>query len=461
MKKNIIFYLLIYSMLIAFWGCATTTKGGMEESLKPPEATSITGIDIQDYAVTIKANRPFIYTIYRPNDPYKIVVDLPDVDIGSFNNRIVSDKAGITEIIPSQIKAPSFMAKLEMLLQTPSIVEQEYKNNVLKIKIKEEPPKEISPVALKEKEEASKIEKEVIPEPAPVEQKPLPKATEITGISFEKSAETVDVLVKGNGSMIPNVFPLGDRIVIDIPSVVMNATLPEAVLSPVKGIRSGKYPDKVRLVIDLKEKTNFDISAIGDSIVIALQRAEKEAAPLAIAQITKEATEATTEGEEVKEPEILTKGRCKDFLEGKENINLDFQDQDIGPILMLFARISGCNLFLHPDVKGKCTMQFNNVPWNQALDTILKSFSLGKSVEGNVIRIAPHTIFAKESEEATKAKEAGIKAEPLETKIFPISYADVNVVETSIKNSKILTPRGSISVDVRTSVLSVTVLYTF
>jgi type IV pilus assembly protein PilQ len=447
MKKNIIFYLLIYSMLIAFWGCATTTKSGMEESLKPQEATLITGIDIQDNAVTITANKPFIYTIYRPGDPYKIVVDLPDVTIGSFNNKIVSDKAGITEIIPSQIEAPSFMARIEMLLQTPSIVEQEYKNNVLTIKIKEEPPEEISMAGLKAEEEASKIKKEDIPEPAPVEQEPLPTATEITGISFEKSTETVNVLVKGNGSMIPNVFPLGDRIVIDIPGVVMNTTLPEAVLSPVKGIRSGKYTDKVRLVIDLKEKTNFDVTASGDSVVIALQRTDKEIPALPEAQMpSEEHKEAAVETKEIKEPEALIPGEYT----GKK-ISLDFQDADIVPIFRLLADISGYNIVVSPEVKGKLTMKLNNVPWDQALDLILKTFSLGKSIEGNIIRIAPYTVFAKESEEAAKAKEAGIKAEPLETKIFPISYADVKVVETSIRSSKILTPRGSMSVDVRTS----------
>ena len=95
----------------------------------------------------------------------------------------------------------------------------------------------------------------------------------------------------------------------------------------------------------------------------------------------------------------LAGSKCADFLSGKENVNFDFQDQDIVPILRLFADISGCNLFIHPAVKGKATMKFRDVPWTQALDTILKTFSLSKSVEGNIIRIAPNSVFAKESEE--------------------------------------------------------------
>ncbi len=455
MKKNILYYLLLYSVLIAFWGCTPVITSPVKESLVPQKATVITGIEIQDYTVTIKADKPFVYTIYRPGDPYKIVIDLPDVTIGALNSKIVSNKAGITEIVPSQIESPSVMARLEILFQTPSIaskVEQEYKNNVLIVRIKEEPPKEVTAVSIVS-EDVSKA-KENIPEPPASEQKPLPKATEISSILFEKSADTVKVLIKGNGSMIPNILPLDDRIVIDIPDVVMNTPLPSAVVPPVKGIRSGKHDDEIRLVLDLKEKTNFDVTAIGDSIVIAFQRTEKEtpaAAPIAQMPDDRrsaeaEKTETATKVIEVKEPEALVEGKYT----GKK-LSLDFQDADIVPIFRLLADISGYNIVVSPEVKGKLTMKLINVPWDQALDLILKTFSLGKSIEGNILRIAPYTVLAKESEEAAKAQEAGIKAERLETKMFNISYAKVKDVEASILKSKILTPRGTISVDERTS----------
>ena len=428
-------------MLFVLMGCTPVIISPVKEPLETKEIREtpvITSIDIQDYAVSIAVNKPFIYTIYRPGDPYKIVIDIPDVDIGAFSNRIVSDKAGITEIIPSRIESPSFMTRLEMLLQTPSVVEQEYKNNVLIVKIKEEPFKEVSKEELLPAKEGQPKE---IPEPSATGQKQSPGAKEISGISFEESADGVNVLIRGNGSMIPNVLPLDDSIVIDIPGAIINTPLPSAVISPVKGIRSEKYDDKTRLILDLKEKTNFDVSAAGDVIVIALSP------PTTQTPVEK------TAAKEAKKPEMLIEDRCRAYLDGRENINFDFQDQDIVPIFRLFADISGCNLFLHPDVRGRCTMKFKDVPWNQALDTILKTFSLGKSVEGNIIRIAPHAVFAKESEDAAKAMEAGIKAEPLAIRIFPINYAKVKDVETAVKNSKILTPRGSSSVDERTSTM--------
>jgi type IV pilus assembly protein PilQ len=100
-------------------------------------------------------------------------------------------------------------------------------------------------------------------------------------------------------------------------------------------------------------------------------------------------------------------------------------------------------------------MKLINVPWDQTLDIILKTFSLGKTIEGNIIRIAPYSVFARESDESAKAKDAELRAVPLETKIFPISYADVTVVDKTIKDAKILSPRGSISTDIRTSSLTV------
>lgn len=514
-------------MLPALFGCATA-KGKSTETVKPQEVTVINSIDVQDNKVTITASKPFVFTLYKPGDPYKVIIELPDVAIGAFTKKIVSNKAGVTEIVPSQTESPALMAKLEMLLQTPASLDQDYKNNILTITIKEDVTKkeetsrkvratdivkkdresllikrEETPVSMqteqkplretdtvkkekdllikKEDAAASVAEQKSPLDTAPIkkeksltikksddltmsEQKSLRKATEITDVSFDASGDIVKVLIKGNGSMVPNVFPVDDRIVIDIPDVVMNTVLPSGVVSPVKGIRAGKHDEKIRLVLDLREKTNFDVSATGDTIAVILNKSGREPSVSTLAQMSgdkyergleyperSKGLEAIERSLEKQENEFMAEGRCKSFLEGKENVNFDFQDQDIVPIFRLFADISGCNLFVHPDVRGKATMKFRDVPWNQALDTILKTFSLDKSVEGNIIRIAPNTIFAKESEEKIRAREALVKAEPLDTKIFPVSYAEVAIVESAVKNSKILSPRGSISVDKRTS----------
>ncbi len=445
---------IVCFLLFAFFGCATTNTGNTE-TLIEQNPTVITGINIHDNAVTVTANKPFIYTIYKPGDPYKVVIDMPDVTIGDYNKRIVSDRAGITEIIPSQIESPSLIARLEILLQAPLLVEQEYKNNMLTVILKENTQEEKKtpvvqiPISEDTKPELTFPEKKKL-----ILERPITKATEISDISFETEPTYVKVVIKGNGKMVPNVFPLDGRIVVDVPDVEMKATIPTMVFKPVRAIRYGKHDDKIRIVLDLQEEAVFDVEAIGDSITISFVR-EKTPSFATTETFEEEAMVVEEPAEMVKDENISLNDRCKAYLEGGEKINFDFQDQDIVPIFRLFADISGCNLFIHPEVKGRATMKFRDVPWNQALDTILKTFSLGKSIEGNIIRIAPHTVFAKESEEKAKAEEAEIKAEPLETKMFPISYAEVSDVESAIKNAKILSPRGNINVDKRTSTLIV------
>ena len=439
LRLHFLSFMIFCSLFFAIWGCATTS--GIKESTQPEETTVITGIDLQDNSVTIKVSRPFSYTMYRPDDPYKVVVELLDVNTGAFNMKIISDKAGVTEIVPYQVKSPSLLTRLEILLQMPSEAEPEYQDNELKIRLKGGVPKEV----LKEdvpQQEVRKVAEIKEPEPATPEPEeiPLPKATDITSISFERAADKINVLIKGNGSMDPSVFNLDNRIVIDVPDIAVSAPLPTEVVSPVKGIRLGKYDGKTRIVIDLKEKIDFDITTIRDSIVLALM--------LPIAERIKEEKVEVLEAKE--EAEAPVQGKYP----GKK-ISLDFQDADIVPIFRLLADISGYNIVVSPEVKGKLTMKLINVPWDQALDIILKTFSLGKSFEGNIIRIAPHTVFARESDEAVKAKESELKAISLETKIFSISYGDVTVVEKAIKDSKMLSPRGSISTDKRTSSLTV------
>jgi hypothetical protein len=114
MKKNkatVILSIMALSVLLVF---GLTCRGqAMEES---PAAASnvITGISMTDKGVEIKASRPFIYTIYKPADPYRVVVEIPDADISAFKQVIKAGIAGITEITPSHIDSPRRAAKIEI-----------------------------------------------------------------------------------------------------------------------------------------------------------------------------------------------------------------------------------------------------------------------------------------------------------------------------------------------------------
>lgn len=137
------------------------------------------------------------------------------------------------------------------------------------------------------------------------------------------------------------------------------------------------------------------------------------------------------------------------------HISLDFKDADIRNILRLIAEVSNLNIIAGEDVQGTVTIRLNDVPWDQAFDVILLSNNLGKTQDGNIIRVAPLSRLAKERQDAIVAKEAAVKLEPLKKGLIPVSYAQAKELKTVVLNAKVLSPRGSMEVDERTNTIIV------
>jgi type IV pilus secretin PilQ/predicted competence protein len=466
MKKKKISKLWISLVgLLLLFGCATTS--GTKEVSSSEALPVITDIAVEDGAVVIKSNMNFTYTIYSANDPFKTTVEIPDMSIGPFTNKIVSNTPGIAEIIPQQMDSPNRSARIDIIMQTPSIISPSYNNNALTLSIAKE-----QQVALSEIKDAGS--KEIVDPPVaePVlsveppanavkaveeNKQPLSKATEIRGIELSKTGGAVKVLITGNGAIIPNVFPINERIVVDIPNVILKASLPEHVIAPLKNIRAGKHKDKLRIVIDLQEKTNYDVAATGNSVEISLLANEMQAThdkgPKAVQAYSNRSATAVDPpklSQPAAGPEKLVEGEFR----GKK-ISLDFQDADIIPIFRLLGDISGYNIVVNPAVKGNITLKLINVPWDQALDIMLKTFSLSKIVDGNIIRIVPTAVVSKELDEITKAKKSRDEAGDLSTRIFPVNFADLAKLKDMIDKAKVVSSRGSITLDERGSAIVV------
>jgi type IV pilus assembly protein PilQ len=128
-----------------------------------------------------------------------------------------------------------------------------------------------------------------------------------------------------------------------------------------------------------------------------------------------------------------------------------FKDADIRDVILWLGEEVGLNVIFDDEVKGTVTCSFNDVPWDQFLDYILRSKKLGKSLEGNVLRIAPMSTLSSEQAEDQKLLDAREQAGPLLTKTYTLSYAKAAEVEPLIKSKK--SPRGEITVDLRTNTL--------
>ncbi|MBI5378946.1 MAG: AMIN domain-containing protein, partial [Nitrospirae bacterium] len=136
-----------------------------------------------------------------------------------------------------------------------------------------------------------------------------------------------------------------------------------------------------------------------------------------------------------------------------KKISLDFQDADIVNVLRLVAEVGGYNIVVSDEVKGKITVKLLNVPWEQALEVILKTKHLGQIRDGNIIRVAPLTILTKEKEEIQKQKAAAEKAEDLVLKTHPLNFSRAKELEPTLK--KQLSPRGELMMDERTNTIVV------
>ncbi|MCS6915316.1 MAG: type IV pilus secretin PilQ [Myxococcota bacterium] len=146
----------------------------------------------------------------------------------------------------------------------------------------------------------------------------------------------------------------------------------------------------------------------------------------------------------------VTAGRRFRRYEGRR-IDLDFKDADIHNILRLLSDVGQVNIITTDDVKGTVTIRMRDVPWDQALDVVLKAKGLGSVREGNLIRVAPQEKLDKEAEAEAARLKSRVELQPIETRLIPLSYADATKMEKKVQD--VLSPRGKVTVDERTNVL--------
>jgi len=133
-------------------------------------------------------------------------------------------------------------------------------------------------------------------------------------------------------------------------------------------------------------------------------------------------------------------------------VTLDFQGADLRAVLRTFAEISGLNIVIDPSIQGTVDVALRDVPWDQALDIILRANKLGYSVDGTIVRIVPVTVLAQESEDRKKLADANALAGELRIITRPLSYAKAADLVPIITRST-LSPRGDVQIDVRTNTL--------
>jgi len=195
------------------------------------------------------------------------------------------------------------------------------------------------------------------------------------------------------------------------------------VVTEVETFREGK---NARLVIDIAENFTFKHQQRNNVFSLTVQ-------------------------EKIKVPGYL--GDSEDF--SGRAISLNFQDISVRTVLQIIADYNGFNLVTSDTVDGNITLRLDGVPWDQALDIILKVKGLDKRMEGNILMVAPSDELAAREARELQAKQQVAELAPLYSEYVQVNYAKAVEFAALIKNDEnsILSVRGSVSVDERTNTL--------
>src|SRR5215469_2415192 len=256
---------------------------------------------------------------------------------------------------------------------------------------------------------------------------------ELRAIDFRRSADGAGrVMVKLSDPHIHiNLHQLGNQIVVDFSDAGVPANL-------MRRYDATDYGTPI---------SGFDVTRVGNGSRIAIT-ANGDFDQLAYQSDDQYVVEVSQRRKAANAPED------KPIYTG-ERLTLNFQDIETRAVLQLLADASGQNIVVSDSVNGNVTLRLQNVPWDQALDIVLRTKGLDKRKQDNVIIVAPQAeLAAREKAELAAHKDVQELA-PLRSEYLQVNYAKAKELEALLKTqtNSLLSPRGSVTVDERTNTL--------
>ncbi len=258
----------------------------------------------------------------------------------------------------------------------------------------------------------------------------------ITGVDFRRSPDGAGrVVVQLSDPATPaSLRQEGNRVIVDFTGVQLgeeNMKRYDVVdfATPVTMVDAARVGDNARIVV----------TATGDFEQLAYQTDNQY-----VIEVKQRAKPAVTTMEE----KVYT----------GERLTLNFQDIDVRPVLQLLADTSGQNIVVSDSVKGRVTLRLQNVPWDQALDIVLRTKGLDMRRKGNVIIVAPQAELAAQEKAELAAQKDIQDLAPLRTEFLQVNYAKASEIARLVKSSgggSLLSSRGNVSVDERTNTMLV------
>ena len=325
-------------------------------------------------------------------------------------------------------------------------------------------------------------------------------AKTLTAVDIQRGVDDIRVVISGDGELAHEVTRLdARRLMIDIPHVASSVYKPVIPVNHeiLKQVRLGSHVDRVRVVFDLSATATYSVEPQGTNLIVTLREgagidvaastgsnprgaietaqpenstmpqvwvdATPRTAQRAMATVRRSSpkfhvqnvqmtsgTDSTDRSEKTTPKDDLVVGETHYI---GRRISLDFQQADISNVLRLIAEVSGFNMVVGEGVKSKVTMKLVSVPWDQALDMILKMNGLGKIRQGNILWIDSLANIAKQQNEEAMVKDAKVKAEELVDRVFYIRNLQAQELMTSLR--QYLSPRGLMQMSLGSNALIV------
>jgi len=499
---RLIRYLILITAASSIVACSPRVQQIKDaEFARVSSGPKLTNIEVTDSPsstqILLTSEDALQYTSFNLSDPPRLIIDLSDVSGGEFKEPILVNKGLIRTIYPVEADDPNRVTRLDIRLTKDSIAYRIYRReNALIVDLPKEtedifseqvsipsivvqpqdmaakevnvPETDLNSQKSEDKDDKLKSkEMEFVIESKSIQNGE--KTTEkqeginvIRDIKIVSSDNKTDIVIIADKDIDAKTFTVeGYKIVIDVNNVKYPAAKEEMPAIDnnrfISKIRIGRHTTpvrKIRVVADLKEEATYDVSKDGNIFTLSIVPKVNGTSPEKVIAEGKNipVNEAVAEPAEKKmsKPASVSRPIVALKYPGKK-VSLDFQDADIINVLRLLAEVSKLNMVIGDNVAGKVTIKMLDVPWDQALDVILKMKGLGKVYEDNVLRIDTLSNIARQQEDEAKAKDAMVKAEDLVTQILPVNYAKAGDIAESIKKS--LSSRGDITVDIRTNML--------
>ena len=304
-------------------------------------------------------------------------------------------------------------------------------------------------------------------------------AASVAQVCVERVGQQTVVRVQGSGARNYHVTRLSDppRVVVDFDdarlAVPSNAIASD--YAPVRRVRLGQArPDQVRVVIDLLNRAEFSVEQQDQALTVSFsdqrsaQKQDQEAPKAAAeksadaqnfrlpatlsgnaalaapvpqaAQVIAKPASADASQPAIAQPAPAPIGPVKGY--SGEAISVNLKDVDLKDFFRLIHEISGLNVVLDPTVKGSVTLVLDEVPWDQALDIVMRNNGLNKELDGNVLRIATRDTLKREANDQRDLLKAEVEAVDAVTVTRTLSYSKASDLVVPLK--RFLSARGDI-----------------